>query len=339
MFVFRLVKRYGSILNYRIKTFATTFIVVTIAWPAPQHITAQLQLNPPTTADSSSPAFGSGEQFLQGDGFTSVLESGSVVPVSPEPDVNRTGDEFSVTPELNQVLTGIVLKNIPHQYSSDKKWGNQEKRWDGISFRRDRPGSRLETKRRYKMVNHGTWRKYSAELVDPQQQFSVELSDVKRGKDGQTQFWVNIGANLDLGARQSKWVKGVQLYSFSAEGFAKVRLSVLCDLDIGLDFSKFPPDLVLQPIVHDAKIQVDEFRLSRVSKAGGEIAQQIARRARRELDEKISEKERKLVKKLNEEIEENRDDLRISTADAVKLKWFSEHKLLLPEQVQSALTK
>ena len=327
----------------RIKVNTTLFVLVVAVWFSPQFSPAQLRLNPPANPNAPLPEFGSDEEFLEGNVLVSVLESGTLAPVAPlsgrSENVDAQSDSYVVSPELNQVLTNIALSNMPHQYTSDKKWGNQEKRWDGISFRRDRPGSRLETKRRYKMVNHGTWRKYSAQLVDPKQQFSVELSDVKRGDNGQTRFWLNVGADLNLDARQSKWVKGVQLYSFSAEGFAKVRLRVQCDLDIGIDFAKFPPDLILQPVVHDAKIEVEEFRLNRVSKAGGEIAQQIARRARRELDEKIAEKERKLVKKLNEEIDENRDELRISTADAVKLKWFSQHQQLLPEQVQQALTK
>ena len=298
-------------------------------------LSAQLQLNPPENSNVDPIDFVSDEQFLEGDdGFFSVLETAPVQSV-----VSSDADRYDVSPELNKILTEMILQHMPHQYVSDKKWGKQEKRWDGISFRRDHPRGRLETKRRYKLVNHGTWRKYTAELANPQQKFSVELKDVQRGEKGQTRFWVNFAADLSLNARQSKWVKGIQLYSFSAEGFAKVKLSVLCNLDIGLDFSNFPPDLVLQPVVQDAKIQVDEFRLNRVSKAGGEFAQQVARRARKELEEKIAEKERKLVKKLNKEIDENRDDLRISTADAVKLKWFNQHQELLPDQVKQVLTK
>lgn len=298
----------------------------------PQAVCAQLRLNPPGNSADPTTNLSDIDIGEPNGGWFSVLESASVE--SPE-----WADQFQVTPELNQVLTKIVLNNMPYQYDSDKKWGHQEKRWDGISLRRDQPGGRLETKRRYKLVNHGTWRKYSARLSDPANQFSVELSDVKRSADGQTRFRVNFGAGLNLDARQSKWVKGVQLYSFSAEGFAQVRLSVLCDLDIGIDFSQFPPDLVLQPVVLDAKIHVDEFRLNRVSKVGGEFAQQIARRARKELDDKIAEKEKKLVQKINDEIEENRDDLRISTADAVRLKWVAEHQELLPQRVRQALTK
>ena len=302
---------------------------------------AQLKLNPPANNPSPISGFQTDEEFLNsiGDGeWHSVLEN----PIAEQPvvtDYATTDDKFEVSSELNQFLTRLVLKNMPHQYSEDKKWGKQEKRWDGIRLRRDHPGGRLETKRRYKMVNHGSWQKYSAQLSDPEKEFSIELQDLTRTKEGKTKFQVDVGADLNLQARQSKWVKGVQLFSFSAEGFAKIRLSVSCVMDIGLDFSNFPPDLVLQPEVTDARIHVDEFRLNRVSKAGGEVAQQVARRAKRELEKRIAEKEQKLVKKMNKEIDENRDDLRISTADALKFKLFRDSKEFLPEDVKQALGK
>ena len=57
--------------------------------------------------------------------------------------------------DMAALLTKLVLSNMPHQYADDKKWGHQEKRWDGVRIRRE--GLRVETKRRWKMVNHGTW--------------------------------------------------------------------------------------------------------------------------------------------------------------------------------------
>lgn len=250
----------------------------------------------------------------------------------------QPSNEFDVSPELNKVFTNIILEHLPHQYVQDKKWGSQSKRWAGVKFRRDQDDGKLETKRRFKMVNHGTWQKYSAELVDPNHQFSVELSKVSRSKNGATKFEVGFDADLKLDARQAKWVKGVQLYSVGAEGNATVRLSVSCEMDVALDLSQFPPDVVLSPEITKAKIDVKEFKLHRVGKAGGEFAQQISRLARKELDSKISEKEKKLVKKLNDKIDQNRGKLRLSVADAVRMKWIEQTREFLPEEIQKATT-
>ena len=246
---------------------------------------------------------------------------------------------IEVSGELNQFLTGLILKQIPYQYVNDKKWGQQSKRWSGVRLRRDDGDGKLETKRKYKMVNHGTWRKYSGQLLAPEQQFAVQLERVTQNQDGDVHFSVAFDAKLKLDARQSKWVKGVQLYSFSAEGNAQVRLAIECDLAIDLDLSKFPPDLVLSPKVNRADLEVLSFKLDRVSKLGGEFSQQVTRLARKELDAKIAEKEKKLVKKINNEIEENRNKLRLSIADAVRLKWYQASKDQLPNKVRQAINR
>ena len=104
-----------------------------------------------------------------------------------------------------------------------------------------------------------------------------------------------------------------------------------------MDISRFPPDLIFAPTVTDADIIVDEFRLDRISKAGGEFAQQATRGARKILDKKVKEKETKLVEKLNEKLEKNKDDLRISVADAIESKWYDKTKDFLPEPVRQAM--
>ncbi len=251
--------------------------------------------------------------------------------------VESMSGQSSTNPDLNQLLTGIVLEHLPHNYVDEKKWGQQEKRWSGIEFRRDGDRGRLESQRRYRMVNHGTWQKYRVELIDPQQQFSVGLHDVARTENGLTSFSVSFDARLKLEARQSKWAHGVQLYSLTADGHATVRLQVFCELDTGLDFRNFPPDLVFMPTVTDARIVVDDFRLDRVSKVGGELAQQVSRYARRELEQKIEQKEQQLVRKINERIAKKQDRLRLSVVDAVKLNWYSQTREFLPENVKQAL--
>ena len=119
---------------------------------------------------------------------------------------------------------------MPHEFSDEKKWGTQKKKWRGIKFRRDSDDGRLETKRRYKMVNHGTWKKYSAHLIDPEKEFTVQLRDMKSTPTGATEFDLHFGAHLKIDGRQSKWVNGMQLYSLSVDGHAKLRMQVKCEM-------------------------------------------------------------------------------------------------------------
>ncbi len=237
--------------------------------------------------------------------------------------------------KLDRLITRLVLENLPHSYEKKKNWGNQDKRWDGVQIRRD--GLKVKTKRKWKPVNHGTWKKYSAELIDPDQKFTVQVKNFHRTSSGATGFDIHFTAHLKLHGRQTKWVKGVQLYSLSADGHALVSLVVACELKVSMDASNFPPDLIVDPRAVDAKLRVDQFRLDRISKVGGEFSQQVARQVRKELDDKIREKEKRLVEKINKQLDEKRDRLRLSLADALDLEWTSQAKYFLPAPVQQAL--
>ncbi len=236
---------------------------------------------------------------------------------------------------LGRVITKLVLDNMPHHYHEDKDWGQQEKRWDGVKIRRD--GLKLETKRRWKMVNHGTWRKYSAELIDPANEFTIAVENMRESAAGQVAFDVDFTAHLKWHARQSKWVKGVQLYSLSGDGHTHLHLKVSFTMDVALDLKKLPPDLLLHPRATAANLSIDDFRLDRISKVGGEVAQQLGRQVRSVLDEKVAEKQNKLLQKINKGIEKNQDKLRISLHDAIRSKWAKKATRLLPTPVQQAL--
>ena len=268
----------------------------------------------------------------------SILEVTDPNPVKDpaNSDANKKVHSVDAGESIDRILTKLALDAIPHTYTEDKNWGKQDERWDGIDWSRD--GLRLKTRRKKKKVNHGTWRKYSAELIDPADEFSVQLKNLHKLDDGKTGFDVHITANLKIHARQSKWVKGVQLYSFSAEGDTQVRLVVSCELGVSMNITKFPPDLIFEPNVTNADLTVEEFRLDRISKAGGEVAQQATRAARKVLDKKIKEKERKLVDKLNGQLEKKKDKLKISVNDAIKSKFATQATSFLPETVQQAMS-
>lgn len=229
--------------------------------------------------------------------------------------------------QLDDFLTKLALESMPVRYVEDKDWGKQSERWDGVKIRFE--NGKLRTKRRKKKVNHGTWDRYEVSLIDPENSFSVKLDNFKEtGKDRVT-FDVAITAKVDVEARQSKWIKGLQLYSVSANGSADIRLVLSVSLGSSMDFAKLPPDLIFDPKIEEADIQLSNFRIDRVSKAGGEFAQQITRLVKKKIDQKVAKKEEKLVDKLNAKIEKNRERFTLSVHDAMKSKWATAAQKLV----------
>ena len=262
------------------------------------------------------------------------------VPPSTENKAEQVDEEIlsdEALGNMNQLVTRLALDAMPHTYSNDKKWGGQEKRWDGVRLRRDDEG-RLKTKRKWKMVNHGTWKKYSATLVEPEDNFSIKVENLHRAEDEKLGFDILFLADIEFEARQAKWAKGVQLYSVNAEGHGRIQLRVTCEMAVNLDFDDFPPDLIFEPVATSAEITVEDFTIDRVSKLGGEFAQQLTRAARRVLDEKIAEKESDIVEKINDEIEEE-GELRLRVGDTENQEWAAEAMQFLPGPVQQAFGK
>ena len=239
---------------------------------------------------------------------------------------------------LNSLLKGMVLDAIPHTYQEWDDWGRQAEQFAGVAWRRDL-GGKLETKRQWTKVNDGIWRMYSAELINPEQTFDVQLTNLRESTPGVVLFDLSFVASLNLRARQAQWLRGVQLYSLSAEGSARVRLTLVCELSSSLDMRQLPPSIQLRPVVRDSSLKLDEFKIDRVSKLGGEFAQQITSAVRGELDEKLEKKSTDLTKKLNDRLAKEQDKLRISLGDAAKLPWTPQAKPFLPGDVREALGK
>ncbi|MEM7452892.1 MAG: hypothetical protein AAF456_00930 [Planctomycetota bacterium] len=273
------------------------------------------------------------EAFPRTNGTGAAVQPGQPAPRQLQNGGTSANQEDQV--DINRLLTRLVLDAMPPSYVDEDDWGGQEEVFDGWEVERE--GLRIETRRKRKMVNHGTWKMYSAELINPEEEFQVEVVNLRRTDNGDTGFDVHFYAHLDLHARQSKWVRGVQLYSLSADGHARVKLVVSCEMGVAMDVTRFPPDMVFDPEVTSAEIIVEDFRIERVSKLGGEFAQQVSRQVRRILDDKIEEREERLVEKINEELEENSDKLRLSIADAIQSQWSEPAREFLPESIQQAM--
>ena len=221
---------------------------------------------------------------------------------------------------------------MPHTFTDKKKWGMQAERFDG--FKRERDGLKFKMTRRKKMVNHGTWKKYDVSLRDPERKFAISVNNLRELPGNVVGFDVDFTADLNVAGRQSKWVKGVQLYSLSANGHAQVRLRLAVELEVKTDRKTFPPDLLFVPKVTSADVQLEEFRIDRVGKAGGEFAQQLSRRIRPVLEEKIEAKEQGLVDKINKKLVAKQDRLRVPISKAINSKWAKLSKDFLPKSLK-----
>ncbi len=230
---------------------------------------------------------------------------------------------------LANLIIGIVLENIPHEYEDLKHWGKQTEVFDGLKF----SGKPLELKvrAREKKVNHGNWQMYKVTLIDPEHSLHGELTSLERTADGKALVDGFFTARLKVLGRTAHWEYGVQLASFSVEAECSVQLRVQCEVGMTIDPSKIPPDFVLEPKVTKADLDLVKFRVLKLSKLDGPLAREIGRSLRGKIAEKVDDQSPKVAAKLNKSIAKNQDKLRLSASDYLEKQWEQLRKALTPE--------
>jgi len=211
---------------------------------------------------------------------------------------------------ISGLIQHILVKNLPDEYEDTSKWGRTKDIWDGLTISRD--GLRLKTKRRTKAVNHGSWEKYRAWLIDPPNELDIRVENSRTVVGKGIGFDLVVTARLGAIGRWSEWQLGVQIYSISAEAEAKVQLRLACEVGLSLDLSGLPVAVLLEPNVSDAHLELVDFRLNRISKLDGPLARELGRGLRDVLRKEIARRRSKLVTRINAQIDKNRDKLRFS---------------------------
>lgn len=229
-----------------------------------------------------------------------------------------TDEAMVATPEMVRWLERLIRNNLPPTYEDTRKWGKQKEVWNGIKLRRE--GLKLETKRKKKLVNSGTWTRYAISLVEPEQRLFIEFHQLETLPDGRIAFGVTVDSTLDVFGRLSQWVRDVQLISLSANADAACRLTLEGTVQFQLNPLKLPPDVGIRPQVDKAHIELTYYRVRRISQVGGDFAKVLGNGLRKTVDDKIADLNGKLVDKINKQLEKHKDKLSFSAQDWIKSK-------------------
>ncbi len=260
--------------------------------------------------------------------WIAVLTSGSLAayPQEPRPEAAEAasaavsaGPDAASSGSLQGLITALVRENLPDQYESRDHWGDTKEIWAGVNVRLD--GLQIKTKRRKKEVNHGTWKLYQVRFVEPEKHLHVDVQNIRESANGRVEFDLVADARLDVFARLAHWELGVQLISLSVNADARTQIRVRCNLGLKLDPAKFPPDVVLDPVVTEAELRLAGFRVRRISQIGGSIARELGEEARDLLDKELAKQNQKLPSKINRQIDKNRQKLRLSVHDVLASQW------------------
>ena len=228
----------------------------------------------------------------------------------PQVPVPVSADERQ---EISTWVKWMVLKNLPPNFEDNRKWDKRKEVFTGVHIHRE--GFKIETKRKTKLMKHGTWTRYTIDFVDPEKELIVDVSKIDFSHDGRIDITTRIETPLKLFGRVSQWQRNVQWYSLSMHAKSRVEMNVECSVYVHVNSAKFPPDVEFSPKVTNANVQLKEFEVDRISRVGGDAAELIGKGIREVLDEKMKDYDDKLVEKMNREIAKQKDKLTISLGD------------------------
>jgi hypothetical protein len=264
-----------------------------------------------------------GSSLLGADEIVPALASRPTTPVQqPAPagnSVDKADDSFTPSPEFQQWITDIVREQLPDNYEKRKNWGHTAKAFDGVSVWIEE--GRIETRRKYKEANDGEWQLYRVKLKDPEERFDIKIANIRELAEGKVGVEVTAVANLEVFGRQSLWQHGVQLYSVSAEADARVQLWTSVEIAAHVDWTRFPPDVALDPKVVAARFEIPDFRIRRIGGFKGPVVRSLSHSTREALEAKLVEDNKKIVAKLNRAIDKQEKKLKLSLADVMASKW------------------
>ena len=132
---------------------------------------------------------------------------------------------------------------------------------------------------------------------------------------------IYLTAILHGETRYERWRQGIKMLNFVAEADATAQVRLDCEVGLKFVPGKFLRDLVLEPKVTGAGLELLYLDVQRISKIGGDAAHEIGDSLKPTIAKELHHREAKVVEDLNRSIEKRRDRLRFSADELLTSKW------------------
>ena len=116
--------------------------------------------------------------------------------VSSDTPLGSSGAAASPQVPSNESLSSLaqrtVLESIPRHFEDKKNWGKTTEIVDGLRLKND--GDGLKIRKHTKEVKDGLWKRYDADLIDPEHQLQVRVDNMHKTDSGHTAFQIFVSA-------------------------------------------------------------------------------------------------------------------------------------------------
>jgi hypothetical protein len=234
-------------------------------------------------------AIGGGDSFAQ--------------PSAPPVAVQKAA---TVSPDATaQIVARLIADAIPREFERKKDWGRTTQITSGV--RSSGNFFKFDIHRKKSMVNDGVWKHYRATMIEPEKNLRVRIDNLRSVAAGKIAFTLFATTRLHGWGRAKVYESGVHIIALEAESDAKVSLWLDCEIAIEAAPASFLTGIAVRPQITSARMQLDEFRLTRVSDVSGPIVRELGDGIKGLIEDELNGP--KLAAKLNHSIEKRRDKL------------------------------
>jgi hypothetical protein len=211
---------------------------------------------------------------------------------------------------VSQVAARIIAAEIPREIERKKDWGKTKEITTGLHSNGN--FLKFDIHREKSEVNHGIWKQYKLTLIDPDKNLDVQIQKLRTLENGRIALTLYLAAKVHGWAQTTVYDRGIHIVGLEAEGDTGIKLSL--DAEVGVNPLKsnsfLPAGYALDPVVTDAHIQFEDFKLTRISDLRGPLAKEIGVVLRDAVEKELAGP--KLTAKINESIAKHRDRLQLT---------------------------
>jgi hypothetical protein len=227
------------------------------------------------------------------------------------PTIAAAADSSPSIEDVSQIASRLIAEAIPRQYERPQDWGRTKRITTGL--RSSGNFFEFDLHRRKIEVNHGVWKRYRVVLVEPEKNLLVRIENLRIVGPGRYALTLFVSAKLHGWARAKVYERGIHLIALEAEGAGSIRLAL--DAEIALESiptDSWLPGLAVRPVITNARLDLDDFRLTRVSDVRGPLVRELGDGLRHLIEDDLTGS--KLVARLNRSIEKRRERLQLTPA-------------------------
>lgn len=208
-----------------------------------------------------------------------------------------------------RTIRQLAVNLIPEVIESDDEWGRHARIQSGLDVRME--GLELRTKRRWKDVNHGLWKKVALRFEQPEETLQIAVFQMPGAPKDAPDRLLTASARLRVSAQVQQWNLGVMLWSVSAEAVADVSFRTEFRLGHSLIHDDGGLTLQIEPEVRNSAVRLDGFSLRRVSRMKGAMIRETGEFLEPMLRSLLARESQTLDADITRRIDENHEKLRI----------------------------